>query len=133
MKKLRFLKEIWIGGCIRFTVFAICLMIFRIIDSGGSADGVISILSFLFLLPCGLCIAAARSLRHSSLSPALFRLSHFLITWLSVFCFLWLPSGRGNDISRNLIALSVIALGYWIVYLVARFTVMRFRGMKEED
>ena len=43
MKKLRYLKEIWIGGCIRFTVFAICLMIFRAIASGGLADGVISI------------------------------------------------------------------------------------------
>ena len=133
MKKLRFLKEIWIGGCIRFTVLAICLMIFRAIASGGLANGVINIPSFLFLLPCGLCIAAARLLRFSSLSPALFRLSHFLITWLSVFCFLWLPSGSGINVSRNLIALSVIALGYWIVYLVARLVVARFRGINEED
>ena len=133
MRKLRFLREIWIGACVRFTALAVCLMIFRIIDSGGSADGVINILSFLLLFPCGLCIAAARSLRKTSLSPALFRLFHFLITWLSVFCFLWLPTGNGNTASRNLIALFVIALGYWVVYLISRLTVARFRGMKEED
>ena len=133
MKKLRILREILIGACIRFTVFAVCLMIFGIIDSGGSAEGNIRILSFLLLFPCGLCIAAASALRKTSLSPALFRLSHFLITWLSVFFFMWLPAGIGGNASRHLVALFVIAVIYWIVYLIARLTVARFRGFREED
>ena len=133
MRTLRFLQGILIGACVRFTALAVCLMILRIIDSGGSADGVISIPSFLLLFPCGLCIAAADALRKTKLSPALFRLSHFLITWLSVFFFLWLPSGNGGNASRNLIALAVIALIYWVAILIARLTAARFRGFREED
>ena len=133
MKKLQFLREISVGACVRFTVLALCLMILRIIDSGGSADGSINILSFLLLVPCGLCLAAAGSLRKTSLSPVLFRLSHFLITWLSVFCFLWLPSGNGNTATRNIIALAVIAVLYGLVFLVARLVKARFRGFREED
>lgn len=133
MRKFRFLQEILIGACVRFTALAVCLMILRIIDSGGSADGGISIVSFLLLFPCGLCIAAARSLQKTSLSPALFRLLHFTITWLSVFFFLWLPAKNGGDTSRNLIALAVIALLYWVVFLVAKWIVSRFHGFREED
>lgn len=133
MSKLRFLREILIGACVRFTALAVCLMILKIIDSGGSTDGAISILSFLLLFPCGLCIAAAGSLRKTSLSPVLFRLLHFFITWLSVFLFLWLPTGNGYNVSRNLIALFVIALLYWLVYLIGRWTAARFRNFREED
>ncbi|MBO4308294.1 MAG: hypothetical protein II955_06415 [Clostridia bacterium] len=133
MRKFRFLQEILVGACVRFTALAVCLMILRIIDSGGSANGSISILSFLLLFPCGLCIAAARSLRKTSLSPALFRLFHFIITWLSVFFFLWLPAQNGGSTSRNLIALTVIALLYWVIFLVAKLIVSRFRGFREED
>ena len=133
MKTLRILREILIGTCVRFTALAVCLMILRIILSGGTAEGNISILSFLLLFPCGLCIAAVSVLGKPALSPALFRLLHFLVTWLSVFFFLWLPAGRGTNASRNLTALVVIALAYWLIYLLARLTAARFRGFREED
>ena len=133
MKKLRFLREILTGACVRFTALAVCMMILRIILSGGTAEGGISILSFLLLFPCGLCIAAAASLKRTAISPALCRLLHFAVTWLSLFFFLWLPTGRGDSAGRNLVALAVIALAYWLVYLAVRLTIARFRGCREED
>ena len=132
MRKLQLLKDLLTSACVRFTVFAVCLMILRILVSGGSADGSINMVSFLLLFPCGLCTAAASLLRRTKLSPALFRLLHFLITWMSVFLFLWLPAGRADSPARNLVALAVIAAVYWFCILIARLTVMRFRSFREE-
>lgn len=127
MKRTDIFKRWLTGGCIFFTVFSVCLILLKLLLDG-TAEGNISLLHFLLLFPCGLCVSAANQLSQTSLSEGVRLLLHYLITTLSVFAFLWLPSDNAKDLVKNLLAFAVITLLYWLIHLISR----RFRNRKKE-
>ena len=134
MKSFRILRELLLGACVGFTVLSLCLILIQTVVSGSSDGAGISTLRFALLFPCSLGFSGARMIRKSgSLSAPLRILLHYLITLLSVFFFLWLPSGNEKTVLRNLAVLAVVTLVFWLVFLIVRLTAARFRNLREEE
>ncbi len=132
MKKNEVIRQLFVGACVRFTVYSLLLISLKMTLFGGSSDSSIHLLSFLLLFPCAVCVSAAKSLKSASLHPAVYRLFHFLIVCLSFFLFVWIPTENGGTLTRNLVALIVIVLLYWVILFAVKFIRSRFHGIKEE-
>ena len=121
------------GGCIWFTVFSVALILLRLIVAGSIDGASISVTSFLLLLPASLCISGAGVLFRSERIPGWIRyLSHFLVTVLSIFFFLWLPSNTQAKASTVLILLVAFSALYWLLFLLVHLIQKRIRLLLEE-
>lgn len=126
------IKRLFTGTCVWFTVLAVGLMLIR--SAMGGFDGaIIDVSRFLLLLPCCLFWAGAGTIyRHTALSGQVRLLAHYLLTILAPFLFLWLPSGTHAG-AQNLLAIGLLTVLYALGFGIFLLTRHRFRNIKEED
>lgn len=115
---MKLLKKILVNGCILYTCISLLLLIVNLIATSAMGDSLdkapIPALTFLLLFPFGLAIASANQLLGSaSLDRMLGRLLHYLITVLSLWLFLWLPSGTNARAATVLVLFALVTILYW--------------------
>ena len=114
------LLSFWCGAAGWFTVLALGILLLGIITAGNQTNTGLEIRRFLFLFPCGCGLSAARLIRRTGLSSVLRLLLHYFITLLSLFLFLWLPTGTAT-LSRSLICILLVTILYAVVRAVIYF------------
>lgn len=114
----------WCGAAGWFTVLALGILFLGIITAKNQTNTVIEIRRFLFLFPCGCGLSAARLIRRTELSAVLRLLLHYFITLLSLFLFLWLPTGTAT-LSRSLVCILLVTLLYAVIRAVIWFVMSR--------
>ena len=114
------LLSFWCGAAGWFTVLALGILLFGIITAGNQTNTGLEIRRFLFLFPCGCGLSAARLIRRIELSSVLRLLLHYFITLLSLFLFLWLPTGTAT-LSRSLVCILLVTILYAVVRAVIYF------------
>ena len=125
----------WLAdGCVYFTATALIMIFGNLLVSGADNVGRIHAGSFLLFFPFGLCLSAAGLLFSSQKLPSWSKyLLHFLITDLSLFLFLWLPSNSSAQASTGLIMLTLFSVLYWIFLGLVVWIRSRVRKLMEED
>ena len=131
MKKSLILKKLLTGACVYFTVCTVLLLIINLLLKD-SAEIAIGVLNILLLFPFALSLSAGSLIRESKLSGVLRAVLHYFVFTAAFMLFLWLPSRMTKSLTNVLIMLVLITVGYWLVFLVSRFTVHRFHSFKEE-
>ncbi len=133
MKKTALVKKWLTDTCVWFTVITLILMIIPLILKR-KFDDIPNVKQFLFLLPFAMSFSAAQMLlKAKSLSATAKRGLHYIITLLAFFFFLWLPANTVSGATAVLIALFLLSLLYWLIYLIALLTKKRFGSFAEED
>ncbi len=133
MKKTTLVKKWLTDTCIWFTVITLILMIIPVI-LGSSLESKPYVKQFLFILPFSLSFSAAQMLlRAKPLSSSAKRVLHYLITLLAFYLFLWLPAKSISGFTAVLIALFLLSILYWLIFLIVFLTKKRFRSFTEED
>lgn len=134
MNTLNLIKKWLAGGCVYYTLVSLIMIALNFLVSGPNDSGVIHTPSFLLFLPFGLCMSAAGMLFScKKISPIVQYLLHFVITVLSVFLFLWLPSNAAASASTGLILLMLFSVLYWIFLGLVVWIRSRVRKLMEED
>jgi hypothetical protein len=133
MKKTTLMKKWLTDTCIWFTVITLILMLLPVIFNRG-IDGIPHTKRFLFVFPFALSFSAAQLLLTAKpLSSTAKRALHYLITLLAFYLFLWLPAKGASGFTSTLIALFLLSILYWLIFLTVFLTKKRFRGFTEED
>ena len=104
------LLSFWCGAAGWFTVLALVIMLLGLLIGSERFSNVIEIHRFLLLFLCGCGLSAARLLRRTSIPPLPGLFLHYFITLLSLFLFLWIPTGNITFTSSMLFVLIVTAL-----------------------
>lgn len=134
---MKALKQILNRGCISYTCLSLLLLLVNLIVTAAMGDNLerapIPALTFFLLFPFGVTMAAAALLR-THLAPGLGRLCHYLITVLSLWLFLLLPSGVRVSPSTMLVLLVAVSAIYWAFVGIVALTKGRFRRiMRDSD
>ena len=134
MNSFKLFKKWLADACVYFTVTALLLILVNLLLNDSGDAGRIHGVSFLLFFPFGLCLSAAGLLFTSKALPLWAKyLLHFLITDLSLFLFLWLPSNSAAQASTGLIMLTLFSVLYWIFLGLAVWIRSRVRKLMEED
>ena len=132
MKISEILKKLFTGACIYYSAASVALILLKLILSGAQ-NSVISVISFLLLFPFGLTVSGAQMVYRRSPLPSWSRLLlHFLMILSAFFLFLWLPAQSHASAGSTLVALFLLTVAYWVVFLIVKLTVKRFHSIKEE-
>ena len=133
MKTLRILKQWMTDGCIYYTVISV-LFLFISLAMGNDTDRtLVRESSFLLMLPCGLVISIGTQLLRTKKMPRWSRyLSHYLLTVLGVFLFLWLPADSSATPMAGFLMLVLFSVLYWLIFLVALLVRSRYRKLMED-
>ena len=119
------------GGCVYFTVIALCLTLF---DFLSSSPGSIASSAFLLIFPAALTISGASMLLHSDTMPRWARiLCHYLLTVFAIFVFLYLPTKKTVQPMQALLMFLVFSIVYWILFLFIHILGGRIRRLMEID
>lgn len=122
------------GGCVYFTVIALFVILLNFITGNVDDVGRINTLLFLLMFPCGLCLSFAGILLKFKKIPRWARwLLHYLITLLSFYLFLVLPSDAKFNGSSLLVLFVLATVIYWIVIGLVSLTLHRVRRLLSED
>ena len=133
MKKTAPLKKWLTDTCAWFTVITLILMLIPLIFNREFQD-IPNVGRFLLILPFSMSFSAAwMILKSKAISAGAGRALHYLITLLAFYLFLWLPAMRASRVSTVVVALFLLSILYWFIYLVARLAGKRFRSFREED
>ena len=133
---MKALKQILVRGCITYTCLSLLFLLINLIVTAAAGDSLerapIPALTFLMLFPFGLAMAAGGMLPHRfPHGPG--RLCHYLITLLSLWLFLLLPSGVQTRASTMLVLFAVVTLLYWGVFGLITLTRGRFRRIMNDS
>lgn len=132
MKITGIVKTILTGACVYYTAASLILLVVKLILDGDTG-GIISVGNFLLLFPFGLSISVAQFICRLPSLPRWGRmLLHYLISLTAFLLFLWLPSKAQTTPSSTLVALFLLSLLYWALYLLGRLTKKRFHSFREE-
>ena len=116
------LLSFWYGAAGWFTVLALGILLLGIVVGEEKSNATVEIRRFLLLFPCGCGLSAAQLIRRTRLSSILRLFLHYFITLLSLFLFLWLPTGNAT-FSKSLVAILLITVLYAVIrtaiYLIA--------------
>ena len=122
------------GGCVYFTVISMLFIFLNFITGNANDMGRINTVSFLWMFPCGLCLSFAGILLKSQKLPRWARfLLHYLITVLSIYLFLILPSNFHLSGSTVLILVILLTALYWLLFGLVALTLYRVRRLMSED
>lgn len=132
MKITKIVKTILTGACVYYAAASLILLVAKLILDG-DAGAIISVGNFLLLFPFGLSISVAQLIYRLPSLPRWGRmLLHYLISLTAFLLFLWLPSKAQTSPSSTLVALFLLSLLYWFLYLLGRLTKKRFHSFREE-
>ena len=132
MKISNIFKTILTGACVYYAVASLILLLMKLILDG-DLDGIISVGNFLLLFPFGLAVSGAQFIYRLSPLPRWARmLLHYFISLAAFLLFLWLPSRARVSPSSTPIALFLLSLLYWAVYLLGSLAKKRFHSFREE-
>jgi hypothetical protein len=119
------------GGCVYFTVIA---LFFTTVDFLSDASSAISSDRFLLIFPAALTISAAGLILHNQTFPRWGRvLCHYLLTTLSIFVFLYLPTKETVQPMMAFTMYLVFSVVYWILFLLVHIIGGRIRRLMELD
>lgn len=122
------------GGCVYFTALALFFILLNFITGNVHDVGRINTLLFLLMFPCGLCLSFAEILlRSQKLSRWARILLHYLITLLSFYLLLVLPSNAKFSGSSLLVLFVLLTALYWIIFGLVALTLRRVRRLLSED
>ncbi len=134
MKALKSVKEWLRDGCVYFAILALVMTALQFLVNGIEESANIRTLSFLLMLPCGMALAAGGKFLHSEKIAVPVRyLLHFVITVLSLFLFLFLPSTASIKGSTAIIMLAIISIFYWLVMGIVILIRHRLKKLMQED
>ena len=132
MKIWNLIKKILKSTCVYFTLISLLFLLLSLADSKGASGGFN--FSALFFLPFGLAMALGQELICvKKLSAGIRYLSHYAITLLAIFCFLFLPSGNMPSGSTMLILFALLTVLYWIAFGIVALMRRRIKKLMEED
>jgi hypothetical protein len=133
MKKWNILKSWLCGGCVYFTVLALVITLANLMLGGGQSFG-IRATSFLLLFPAGLCMSVGGMLLRTQKLPRWSRyLLHYFITVLSIYLFLYLPSGVSAKPVNLMLMFVLLSVLYWVLFGLIMLIVSRVRKLMEEE
>lgn len=122
------------GGCVFFTILALLFLFLNATIEEGVPSSYVQIKPFLLLFPCGLGISlAGMILKSNRISSWLGKLLHYLITMLSLFVFIYLPSNAKPSFVSVLLLFAGFSAIYWLIYLVVHLLGDRIRDLLEDD
>ncbi len=122
------------GGCVYFTVIALFFILLNFVTGNVNDIGRINTVLFLLMFPCGLCLSFAEILLKSKKISRWARfLLHYLITFLSFYLLMILPSNAKFSGSSLLVLFVLLTVLYWIVFGLCALTLHRVRRLLSED
>ena len=134
MKLWQNIKKWLCGGCVYFTAISLAIILINFMVANEADFGRINTVSFLLIFPLGLCLSAAGLLlRAKQIARWVRYLSHYIITVLSAYIFLWLPSNTAASPSTPLLMLVLFTVLYWIFFGLILLIKARIRRLMEED
>ncbi len=134
MKARNLIKRWLTDACIYFTVVSLILIALQFLINGTEGSARIHTLSFLMILPFALSLSAAGMLLCSErLISSVRYLLHFIITMLSLFLFLYLPSDASVKPSTTLILFVLLSLCYWAILGLVFLIRARVHRLMQED
>ena len=134
---MKSLKKILTEAAVYYTCLSLLLLAVNLCATAAAGDALnrapIPALTFFLLFPFGICMSVGRLLLQRY-TNGLGRLLHYLITLLSLWIFLWIPSKPQGRASTTLLLLAFVTLLYWVVVGISALIKHRFRRiMKDSD
>ena len=132
-KAAAYAKSLWLGTCARYTVLCLIMLLASAIASDSLTVTYVDTVSFLLLLPFGLCLTLAAWARRSDKLPAGAKVAlHALATLGGFYLFCYLPYQLRTKPSGMQILLILLAVIILYAIVMGIFTAVTAKSRRRK-